>query len=407
MTLYFKQATLDNGLVVVGEIDAAAPTAAMGFFVKAGARDEATPEMGTSHFLEHMMFKGTDRRTAGQVDEHFDDIGAVHNAFTTSEMTAFYAHALPEHIMEAESILSDILRPALRDDDFNDEKNVILEEIAMYDDQPFWVLYERAMECYYGAHPLSHRILGTKDTISALTCDQMRAYFNHRYSADNTVVALAGQIDFDQMVDRLRRDCGHWPRTNAVRMHPAFAPTPEAFTIELPTVNMHYQLYIAPAPAIDDERRHAAAMLAQILGDSEGSRLYWALVDTGLAEEAIAQYEARDGLGELLMFTACDPARADEAEEIVRREVRSLADSITEDDAMRVRNKVLTAATLHGERPSGRMNRLGRIMTYFDEYRSLDEELARMDAVTLDDLRAVAEAFPPEPVVVGRLRPSS
>ncbi|MCA9295625.1 MAG: insulinase family protein, partial [Phycisphaerales bacterium] len=214
MTLQFKQATLDNGLVVVGEIDAAAPTAAIGFFVKAGARDETTAEMGTSHFLEHMMFKGTDHRSAAQVDEHFDDIGAVHNAFTTSEMTAFYAHTLPEHVMEAESILADILRPALRDDDFSDEKKVILEEIAMYNDRPFWVLYERAMERYYRTHPLSHRVLGTKDTISALTCDQMRAYFNHRYSADNTVVALAGQVDFDQMVDRLRRDCGHWPRTN-------------------------------------------------------------------------------------------------------------------------------------------------------------------------------------------------
>jgi len=407
MAITFRQAELDNGMIIAAEIDPTAASTAIGFFVRAGARDETTSQMGTSHFLEHMMFKGTAHRTAEQVDQHFDDIGAVHNAFTTSEMTAFYAHTLPEHLGTAGDILADILRPALRQDDFDIEKNVILEEIAMYDDQPFWKLYEQAIERYYGAHPLSHRVLGTRETITALTCDQMRAYFEYHYSADNTIVALAGAVDFDAMVERLGALCGGWPRTNVDRAQPAVHATPDAFTIEVPNVVLQYQLYVSPAPAMDDPRRHAAAVLAQILGDVEGSRLYWALIDAGIAEEAQAQYDPRDQAGDLLVFAACEPARGEEVEAIIRREIATLVDHISEDDVVRVRNKVLTAATLHGERPSGRMNRLGRVMTYLGTYRSLEEELARMDAVTLDDLRQVARDFPLEPVISGRLTPTS
>ena len=140
-----RSATLSNGLVILGEVDAAAHTAAAGFFVRTGARDEPTPLMGVSHFLEHMMFKGSDRRTAFQVNEDFDRIGASHNAFTSGEMTCFHAHVLPEHLPAAVDMLADILRPALRQADFDEEKGVILEEIAMYEDNPFMALYERMM----------------------------------------------------------------------------------------------------------------------------------------------------------------------------------------------------------------------------------------------------------------------
>src|SRR5688500_13507858 len=131
MPIEFKEATLANGLKVIAEVDESAHTAAMGFFVKTGARDERPSVMGVSHFLEHMMFKGTPTRSAEEVDQEFDDLGAEHNAFTTSEVTAFWAHTLPAHLFKAEEILSDILRPAIRQADFDSEKKVILEEIAM------------------------------------------------------------------------------------------------------------------------------------------------------------------------------------------------------------------------------------------------------------------------------------
>jgi predicted Zn-dependent peptidase len=405
MSVEFKRTTLPNGLEVIAEIDASAHTTAVGFFVKTGARDEDRSVMGVSHFLEHMMFKGTETRTAAEVDRDFDDIGADHNAFTTGEITAFWAHALPEHLPKATEVLADILRPALRQKDFDDEKSVILEEIAMYEDQPFWVLYERTMETYYRSHPLGHRVLGTRDTVGAMARGQMLEYFDLRYSADNTTVALAGRFDFDAMVDRIADACGGWKPTGARRQYPAAAPTAEEFTLRSETVSRHYGICIAPAPPIQDGRRYASATLAQILGDADGSRLYWALVETGLAEEARAQYDGHDGVGAFLVYFACSPDDAGKVGQVVGEQIDALGDSLTEDDLTRVKSKIATAATLQGELPAGRMHRLGRLWTYTGEYRSLEKEIERINAVTLEDLRAVYREFPFRPRVTGHLRP--
>lgn len=407
MATTFTQAQRPNGLDVIAEVDPDAHSAAIGFFVKTGARDERPALMGVSHFLEHMIFKGTETRTAADVDRDFDQIGATHNAFTTSEMTAFWAHTLPEHLPRASEILQDILRPALRPQDFIDEKKVIIEEIAMYEDHPFWVLYERAMEVFYRDHPLSHRVLGTRQTISTMRRNQMAAYFDERYAADNTVVAMAGRLDFHAMLESFGAGCDTWTASGAGRAVRESAPAPEEFLMRRPALHRQYTLLLAPAPAIDDERRYAAGMLAQILGESEGSRLYWALVETGIAEEAQAEYHGRDGAGEFLVSLCCAPEDAEQAERLARHEIENLVASLTEDDLARARSKIATDVTLQGELPAGRMQRLGRLWTYLGAYRSLEEELARIDAVTLDDLRAVCEAFPIQPVVTARLAPES
>ena len=408
MPTQFKHETLPNGLRVLAECDDSAHTAAIGFFVKTGARDESPEVMGVSHFLEHMMFKGSDQRTAEQVDQDFDRLGAVHNAFTSSEMTAFWAHLLPEHLERGTAILADIMRPAIRESDFNDEKKVILEEIAMYEDQPFWVLYEAVIEHFYRSHPLSHRVLGTTDTIKRLTRDQMKTYFDGRYSPRNTMVAMAGRLDFDQMLEQLAGTCGLWPENRSsplIRTGHEMA-SPDQFTIRSAKVNRHYGLMAAPAPSVQSEQRYAAGVLAQILGDDEGSRLYWALIETGLAEDAAAQFDGRDGLGEYFVSYTCSPEDAERVERIVLDEIQRLKDSLTEDDLLRVRSIVATAATLHGERPSGRMRRLGHLWTYLGEYLTLEDELARINAVTLDDLRALADAYPMSPHIIGRLAPA-
>lgn len=405
MSIEFKRAELSNGLTILAECDPDAHTAAVGFFVKAGARDEDTAVMGVSHFLEHMMFKGTARRTAEQVDEQFDDLGADHNAYTTSEMTAFYAHCLPEKLESAAEILADILRPALRDGDFDDEKKVILEEIAMYHDQPFWVLYEQLMESYYREHPLSHRVLGTEQTIALMRSPQMREYFDHWYSADNTVVAMAGRVDFDAMARRVEHWCGRWNRTGARRSEVLPVIEPDELTIHSGKVHVQYGMMLSPAPALQDDRRYAAGALSMILGDDEGSRLYWSLIETGLADEAAASYDGRDGLGQYIVHWVCAPDNAEQVERVIREEIDNLIGSLAEDDLERMRNKIATAATLQGELPAGRMRRLGTIWTYRRQYRTLEEELARINAVTLDDLRAVHRDFPITPLVVGRLTP--
>jgi len=405
MPVEFRHAELPNGLTVVAEVDPDAHSSAAGFFVRTGARDEAPDVMGVSHFLEHMMFKGTDRRSAEEVDRDFDAIGSVHNAFTTSEMTAFWAHCLPEHLAEATTILADILRPAIRQEDFDAEKQVILEEIAMYRDHPVFSLYERTLEVFYGDHPLAHRVLGTDETVAGMARERMLDYFHQRYSADNTVLALAGRLDFDAFVEQAHALCGGWQRTGAARDVVRPQARRDRFGLHSATVNRHYVLASAPAPSGTDEDRYPAAVLARILGDSEGSRFYWSLIETGRAEDAAAQFDGRDGAGEWIIYATGDPDDAVALEETLRTEIDALASSLEEDDLIRVRSRIATGVSLQGELPAGRMKRLGTMWTVHGAYRSLEEELARIDAVTLDDLHRVLDAWPMTPWVTGTLDP--
>src|SRR5215831_17985037 len=176
----FHKHTLSNGLQIIGESHPAALSTAVGFFVRTGSRDEVPEISGVSHFLEHMVFKGTPRRTALDVNRDFDRIGANYNAFTSEENTVFYAAVLPEYLPPAVDILADILRPSLRGDDFDMEKNVIIEEIGMYEDQPNWSAYDHAKKHYFADHPLGNSILGTPASITALTRDQMVGYHARR-----------------------------------------------------------------------------------------------------------------------------------------------------------------------------------------------------------------------------------
>ncbi len=402
----FHQHTLANGLTIVADLDGAAQTAAAGFFVKTGARDETGDIMGVSHFLEHMMFKGTADISAQELNRRFDTMGARNNAYTSTEMTCFYAHLLPEAVPEGLDLLSRMMRPALRQADFDTEKGVILEEIAMYEDNPFWRLYEATAERHFGPHPMSHRVLGTPATITALQRDQMQHYFDTRYSGDNTTVALAGKLDFARAVGDIERLCGSWQTTRVSRDNapPQLAGGP--LEVKTEKVNRAYVLALLRAPAYDDDRRYAAALLAQILGSPDNSRLHWSLVEPGIAEDAQASYDPHDGLGEFFVFASGEPARADDIWAIVTKQLKGLAASLTQDDIDRLLPKIVTGTTLGAERPHDRMHRLGRMYTYLRTYWTLEEELAKVSRVTLKDLRDLIEAFPMEPVTVGKLLPA-
>src|SRR5438309_6703329 len=196
----FHTHVLDNGLQIIGEPSPQARSVAMGFFVRTGARDETPEVSGVTHFLEHMVFKGTPRRTALDVNRDFDRIGANYNAFTSEENTVFYASILPEYLPSAVDILADILRPSLRGEDFDMEKKVIIEEIGMYEDQPMWSAYDHAKKAYFADHPLGNSILGTPESIRALTRDQMHSYFQTRYVAPNITVVVAGNFAWKAFV---------------------------------------------------------------------------------------------------------------------------------------------------------------------------------------------------------------
>ena len=206
----FKTATLENGLEIVAECNPAAYSTALGFFVKTGARDETDEVSGVSHFLEHMVFKGTPSRSAEDVNREFDDMGADYNAYTSVEVTAYHAIVLPEFQNATVELLADILRPSLREEDFTTEKQVILEEIKMYCDQPPFAVDDKCRAAFFGNHPLARSILGTQESVGGLRVDQMRQYFSRRYAPGNIVLVGSGQIDFDQLCQTAKKQCGRW-----------------------------------------------------------------------------------------------------------------------------------------------------------------------------------------------------
>src|SRR5215203_3098399 len=197
MPLKFHYHQLPNGLDIVAEENPDSHSLAAGLFVKTGSRDEDASINGVSHFLEHMMFEGSDKNTWEDVNRIFDELGARYNAFTSQEMTAYYANVLPEFTEPAVEHLSHLLRPAIRTSDFETEKKVILEEIAMYLDDPGHRLYEKLMAEHFGNHPLSASVLGEAKSIERLERDEMAQYFAQRYGPGNMVLSVTGQLDFD------------------------------------------------------------------------------------------------------------------------------------------------------------------------------------------------------------------
>ncbi|MGB0768119.1 MAG: M16 family metallopeptidase [Phycisphaeraceae bacterium] len=414
MPIDFKQHTLDNGLTILAEVNDDAHTAAVGFFVKTGARDETADVMGVSHFLEHMMFKGTAKRSAEDVNREFDEIGANYNAYTSHEQTVYYAHVLPEVLPQAVDLFTDMLRPALRTDDFDTEKKVILEEIGMYDDRPEWRLQDRLLEEHYGTtrgetHGLGYRVLGTTETVGELTAPQMRGYFNDRYSPDNLVVSAAGRLDFDRLCADLEARCGDWSPAGAKRAYADTSESNKRVVMTQGNVSRQYLAMLCPGPAAQDESRYPAKVLADVLGDSDGSRLYWALVDPGLADEADFSFWPHDQTGAFMAYASCDPDRAEAVEAKLFETLDGLVDAfdVTSGEVERAINKLVTRATLQGERPAGRMQALGGKWLYHGRYVSLDEELDRLLAVKVDDLSQVLARYSLKPRTTVTLGPEA
>ncbi|HEY1628265.1 MAG TPA: pitrilysin family protein, partial [Tepidisphaeraceae bacterium] len=200
MPLTFHHHQLSNGLDIIAEINPDSHSFAAGFFVKTGSRDESPQINGVSHFLEHMMFKGSSTYTWGDVNRIFDEIGARYNAFTTQELTAYYANVIPQFTERTIEHLSHLLRPAIRVEDFTTEKKVILEEIAMYLDDPGHRLYEKLMDAHFANHPLAMSVLGSAESIQKLKRDEMAEYFARRYGPGNMVLSVTGKLDFNEIV---------------------------------------------------------------------------------------------------------------------------------------------------------------------------------------------------------------
>ncbi len=397
MNTPFRHHQFPHGLTLLAEPNDAAHTAGVGFFLRTGARDEASSLMGVSHFLEHMMFKGTPRRSADDINRLFDDIGANYNAFTSHESTVYYAQVLPEFTTQAVDLLTDMMQPRLQADDFEMEKKVILEEISMYEDKPAWRLQDSLLETHFHGHSLAHRVLGTTQTITDLTLAQLREYHQQRYRPDQMIFVAAGRIDFEQLIEQLGKLTATWSSGGATRTYdlPAFAPSQQSLCDD--KLHRQYLALAMPAPHAQSSERLAMKVLADIVGDAEGSRLYWALCDPGLADEASLSYEPQDQAGLCMAFLSCDPQRVAQVTDVLQQTLHDLTlgkQPITEDEITRVKNKLATQATLAGEQPMGRMSSLGASWLYLHRYVSLEEELQQLMSVTADDIASVLERWP-------------
>jgi predicted Zn-dependent peptidase len=338
-----------------------------------------------------MVFKGTAKRSAEQVNRELDHLGAQSNAYTSEDSTVFYASVVPECQAQAVDVLTDLMRPALGEQEFETERQVILEEIAMYDDQPPYGAFEKAMELFFENHPLSTRVLGTAETVSELTAAQMRDYHRQRYTRDNMYLIASGKIDFHQLIDYVQEHTEHWPTGAAPRKYhvPTFKSADAI--IEREATHQHYVIKLWPGLSNNDPDRYALRMLSSILADDTGSRLFWELIDTGRAETASLWPQLFDDCGCLLGYLCCAPEDAEENMAIMQRVFDDvIKNGVTEKELELAKNKVQAGLILSDERPSNRLFALGQSWLTRRSYEPLDVILERFASVSRNDIVEIA-----------------
>ena len=391
----FHQHKLANGLQVIAELNPSVHSVAAGFFVRTGSRDETDDVSGVSHFLEHMAFKGNDKYSADDMNRVFDEVGANYNASTGEEVTMYYAAVLPEYLDTTMELLSILMQPSLGQDDFDMEKNVILEEIGMYDDHPSFTAYDTIMATHFAGHPLGQSILGTNESIAELTSDQMRNYHADRYKSGNITLAVAGNTDFESLIEIIERHCNSIPAGECTRSLPELSADKRVKLVTKDSSVQQHIMQMGVAPKGTDKLRFAAELLSVVVGDDSGSRLFWELVDPGHVESADLGYNEYDGAGTWMTYLSCMP---DDVEKNIQRmsavfeEVNK--NSITADELEQAKNKVASRIVLRGERPMGRLSSLGGNWVYRGEYSSVADDLEIVRGVSLQNINAVLEQFP-------------
>ena len=359
---------------------------ACGYFVKTGARDETPEVLGVSHFLEHMMFKGTTRRSAEDVNREFDELGAQYNAFTSEESTVYFGRVLPEFQTNLLDLLTDMMRPSLRGEDFDTEKNVILEEIARYDDMPAFDAQTLAREATFGAHPLGHRVLGTRQSITDMKRDDMQAYFERRYSPGNMVLAFSGAFDWEAALAQVADGTRSWAPYEVSRdvTPPTYATERRVVTND--KLSRVHLIWLSKAPSTQEETRYAAHVAAAVVGDAVGSRMYWELVYPGIVDEAALYYSEEDHAGVFGTYASCSPENVGEVVERMERLLdTAAADGVNDAEVARAKQKIASGEVLSSETPMGRLVPLGMAWTYRGEYIGMDEAVDRVLGVTVEE----------------------
>lgn len=401
--------TLDGGLTVVTERMADVRSASIGFWVGAGSVDEPAHHAGASHFLEHLLFKGTDRRSARDIALAVDSVGGDFNAYTTKEHTTFYMRLLGEDADMGVDILSDIVwTPAFRPEEFESERQVILEEILMHADDPADLVHDVLAEALYPHHPLGREVLGDAGTVSAMTARDVARFHEHHYRPGNIVVAAAGAVDHDRIVDRVAaRLDGRAGGSPPDRSAPTGAAVPN-LAVERDTEQAHLAVALA-GPDRDDEDRHAMSLVEHVLGGGMSSRLFQTVrEERGLAYSVYAYRLGFQGAGALAVYAGTSPASAAEVLDLVGAELDRVAEEgISAEELEAARGHVRGAMALGLEDSGARMSRIGHSQLIHGRVLTLEEVERRMAALTLEQVNEAAHrwlAGPRSIVTVGPVR---
>jgi predicted Zn-dependent peptidase len=367
-------------------------SAALGFFVGTGSRGESVAEAGLSHFLEHLLFRGTDRYASAEIDQLFDAMGAELNAGTDKESTTVYARMLDQHLPRAFDVIADMVwRPAFQDVD--PEREVVLEEIAMYEDDPQDTVFDVLGEAVFGGHPLGRPIIGRAPVIRDTPVDSIAAFHAARYVPGAVVIAAAGSVDHDQIVELAERTLQDRTSEEAPAIEPAPAdPRPTVRFQRKDTEQCHVCLGAVGLPRGDD-RRFASRVLDAIFGGLSSSRLFQAVrEERGLAYSVYSFAGQYADTGQIGLYVGTRPDKIGEAMEVVGHELERLREQpATEEELERARENVKARVVLALESTGARMNRLGASLLYGLPLLETDEVMARFEAVTLDDLRELTD----------------
>ena len=384
----YRKSTLDNGLRIVSESIPYMSSVSLGIFVGTGSRSELPPEQGVSHFIEHLMFKGTQKRSARDIAEMVDDVGGQLNAATDRENTCYYIKVLPEHLGLGMDILSDmLLHSKFAESDVEKERQVVLEEISLYEDSPDELIHDLHMNSLWPGHALGRNILGTRETIGGMSRQSIVDYTMRHYVPDNVVIAAAGNLTHEQLVEQVRL---YWDDVKGA--YPRLADSAPVFaTGRLLQEKDIEQIHIClgtPGVAHDSPEFYSSHVLNTILGGGVSSRLFQSIrEEKGLAYSVCSYPSSFRDAGLLTIYTGVSPDNSLEVMEIIYSIIGDIqANGVRADEMQRAKEQLKAGLMFSLESSSSRMSRLGRAEISAREYLSPEKLAAKVDGVSLQQL---------------------
>ncbi len=391
-----RRQKLPNGLTIITEQMQHIRSASIGIWLQTGSRDEEPEWNGISHFIEHMVFKGTKHRTAEEIARQVDSIGGNMDAFTAKECICFNVKVLDEHVPTALDILSDlVLNPVFDAGDITRERGVIMEEIKMDEDNPDYLVHEIFTQNFWKDHPLGKPILGTKETVKRFERVPIMDAYAHRFAPGNIIVSAAGNLDHDRFVELVTKQFEHMtPMQNG--FHSSVPKIASRITLRNKKALEQVQLCIGvPAHPIAHEKRHAGYILSTLLGGGMSSRLFQNIRERqGLAYSIYSDLNPYRDTGCLAVYAGTSLASAAKVVTSVVQEFRKLkTEAASEEELKRSKAQLKGSLMLSLESSTSRMSNLARQEMYFDRFYDLDELIARIEAVTAEDLTSLANEF--------------